>query len=320
MHNRKGYKAFKKGLVCAPDKNHVKQYAENTVFEEDGGVIYEPGMMHYCLNPLDCLTAYPLFDDNGDLVEFCEVEALEEPVSDGWATYATKKLKVGTKIGFADVVNAAVDVVLSETVDSALEGRLDSYVQTGSSVDHARIGSSSYFAQISSSGNDVQIGSSGDHAYIGSSGDVAKIGSSGDNAIISSAGYNTRIGSSGAVAKIGNSGDHTYIGSSGRSAKISSSGDRTYIGSFGDRAKISSSGKAAKITVCGSDSIVAAIGSDSCIKAALGCWITLAEWDYDWDKNCYVPVCVKSGKIDGKTLKPDTWYALKNGEFVEFFS
>jgi len=23
------------------------------------------------------------------------------------------------------------------------------------------------------------------------------------------------------------------------------------------------------------------------------------------------------GKIDGATLKPDTWYKLKNGEFVE---
>ena len=25
----------------------------------------------------------------------------------------------------------------------------------------------------------------------------------------------------------------------------------------------------------------------------------------------------KAGVIDGKTLKPDTWYKLENGEFVE---
>lgn len=25
----------------------------------------------------------------------------------------------------------------------------------------------------------------------------------------------------------------------------------------------------------------------------------------------------KLGKIDGKSLKPDTWYTLKGGEFVE---
>ena len=30
----KGYKAFRKGMICAPDEQHVKQYAENTVFEE----------------------------------------------------------------------------------------------------------------------------------------------------------------------------------------------------------------------------------------------------------------------------------------------
>ena len=26
---------------------------------------------------------------------------------------------------------------------------------------------------------------------------------------------------------------------------------------------------------------------------------------------------VKSGVVDGETLKPDTWYTLKDGEFVE---
>jgi hypothetical protein len=25
----------------------------------------------------------------------------------------------------------------------------------------------------------------------------------------------------------------------------------------------------------------------------------------------------KAGVVDGETLKPDTWYTLKNGEFVE---
>lgn len=35
----KGYKAFRKGMICAPDKQHVKQYAENTVFEEDSAEV-----------------------------------------------------------------------------------------------------------------------------------------------------------------------------------------------------------------------------------------------------------------------------------------
>ena len=43
----KGYKAFDKGLIC-----RGKQYAENTVFEEDKAEICKSGM-HFCKNPLD---------------------------------------------------------------------------------------------------------------------------------------------------------------------------------------------------------------------------------------------------------------------------
>jgi hypothetical protein len=67
----------------------------------------------------------------------------------------------------------------------------------------------------------------------------------------------------------------------------------------------------------GSDSVGAAIGINNKIKGVIGDWITLAEWEWDQEKDRYVPVCVKSAKIDGKKIKPDTWYTLKNGKFVE---
>lgn len=43
--------------------------------------------------------------------------------------------------------------------------------------------------------------------------------------------------------------------------------------------------------------------------------IVLTEWE--WRGDDYVPVCVKAEIIDGENLKADTWYMLKNGEFVE---
>ena len=57
-------------------------------------------------------------------------------------------------------------------------------------------------------------------------------------------------------------------------------------------------------------------GADSKIKGKIGNWITLSEWE--WKNDDYVPVCVKSAQIDGKKIKEDTWYQLKNGEFVEY--
>ena len=145
--------------------------------------------------------------------------------------------------------------------------------------------------------NSAQIGSSGDSAQIGSSGDSAKIGSSG---------YYAKIGSSGDSAQIGSSGDSAQIGSSGDSAQIGSSGDYAQIGSSGDSAKIESTGE---------HSIVMAAGYDSMAKAKIGSWITLAEWERN--DNVWVPICVKTEKVDGERIKADTYYKLVDGEFKE---
>ena len=147
-------------------------------------------------------------------------------------------------------------------------------------------------------GNSARIGSSGNSAQIGSSEDWARIGSSGNSA---------RIGSSGNSARIGSSGYSARIGSSGNSARIGSSGNSAQIGSSGEYARISSEGK---------NSVVCCAGSDSCVKAKKGSWITLSEWGNN-DEGEYVPIFVRTMQVDGETIKEDTFYRLKNGEFVE---
>ena len=76
----RGYKAFKKGLICKD-----KQYAENTVFEEKEAVICNCGM-HFCKNPLDVLEYYPLVDENGELIilmrNYNGDEIFLEPIED----------------------------------------------------------------------------------------------------------------------------------------------------------------------------------------------------------------------------------------------
>ena len=107
------------------------------------------------------------------------------------------------------------------------------------------------------------------------------------------------------------------IGSSGDSAKIGSSGDSAKIGSSGYSAQIGSSGDYAKIDSTGADSVIMCAGYKSKAKAKIGSWITLADWKWSNEKNRYVPVCVKAEYVDGVRIKADTWYELKDGEFVE---
>ena len=129
----------------------------------------------------------------------------------------------------------------------------------------------------------------------------AKIGSSGDSA---------KICSSGNSAQIGSSGDSAQIGSSGNYAKIGSSGDYAQIGSSGDYAKIDSSGMYA---------VVMCAGHDCVARAKKGSFITLAEWKYDDEIGMYIPVNVKTRKVDGKHIKEDTYYKLEDGKFVEVY-
>ena len=59
------------------------------------------------------------------------------------------------------------------------------------------------------------------------------------------------------------------------------------------------------------------IGRNGCnVKGGLHSVIVLTEWKYD-DNGNYVPIAVKAEIVDGVRIKTDTWYRLKNGEFVE---
>ena len=68
-------------------------------------------------------------------------------------------------------------------------------------------------------------------------------------------------------------------------------------------------------TVEGRESVAISLGIEGKAKGALGCWLVLAEWERledGWHRTD-----VKCGLVDGDNIKPDTYYVLKNGEFVE---
>jgi hypothetical protein len=187
----KGFKGFKPGLICKD-----KRYAENTTFEENSAKICRKGM-HFCANPFDVLDYYGLVNEEGELNEFAEVEALDECDTNDGKKYCTKKLRIGAKLSFGGFIQACVEFLLERATDENSESSDEDYAQIGSSGDSAKIGSSGNSAQIGSSGNFAQIGSSGNSAQIGSSGNFAKIGSSGNSAQIGSSGNSAQVNSTG---------------------------------------------------------------------------------------------------------------------------
>ena len=166
----KGYKAFNRGMICKG-----KQYEENTTYEEKGNKICEAGVMHFCENPFDVLNYYPLIDEDGNISDFADVEAIGD-IYKGKDKTATNKLHIGAKLGLKGFIKACVDFTIEKTKVETVK------------ADDVGI-SSGYYAKI---------GSSGDYAKIGSSGDSAKITSEGNNSVVMAAGCNSI-----AKAKIG---------------------------------------------------------------------------------------------------------------------
>src|SRR3990167_1537938 len=150
--------------------------------------------------------------------------------------------------------------------------------------------------------------SSGDYATNASSGDYAKNASSGN--------YATNA-SSGNYAKNASSGDYAKNASSGNSAKNASSGNYATNASSGAYGKNASPGNYATNEMLGNNSVSVNAGMEGKAKGKIGSWFCLSEWKYDSNLKRHNPVCVKAVQIDGKIIKEDTWYTLKNGEFTE---
>ena len=110
-------------------------------------------------------------------------------------------------------------------------------------------------------------------------------------------------------------GDWSAASATGDRSASSATGDQSAASVTGDWSAASATGDRSAATAEGQESVALAWGIDGKAKAAIGSYIALAEWGaYE---NGYKLVCARMHKVDGKIIKPDTFYKLKGGKFVE---
>jgi hypothetical protein len=237
----KGYKGFEKGLVC-----RGKQYAENTVFEEDDAEICKSGM-HFCALPHQVFAHYP----PGENHEFAEVEALDDSSTDDNTKYCTKKLRIGARISVFDMVKASVGVFF-ESVD--FSGRIE---KTAKVIGAANAGD--YGA--ANAGN-FGAANAGDYGA-------------------------ANAGNFGAA----NAGDYGAANAGHRGAAIARKEGKASVGRNGT---------------------AAVIGNGGTVSGKVGAILLLVDTDDYGNTLDFVAV-----KVDGETIKENTWYKLESGKIVE---
>ena len=93
-------------------------------------------------------------------------------------------------------------------------------------------------------------------------------------------------------------------------------GDCSAATNTGDRSAATNTGNRSAATVEGNESFAITTGIGSKAKGALGCYIAVAEWGKD-ENGEYQLKDFKAHKVDGQEIKADTFYTLRDGEFVE---
>ena len=117
-------------------------------------------------------------------------------------------------------------------------------------------------------------------------------------------------------AKETNTGDGSAATNTGDRSAATNTGYGSAATNTGDRSAATNTGDGSAAIVEGKESIAIATGIEGKAKGALGCFIVLAEWCEDENHEWHIKH-VKSAVVDGETIKANTFYMLKDGEFTE---
>ena len=101
---------------------------------------------------------------------------------------------------------------------------------------------------------------------------------------------------------------------SGDSSSQAASGDYSRQAASGDYSSQAASGNSSRQETTGKNCVMMSAGNEGQARGKIGSWIVLTEWKSRGNES--IPTVVAK-RIDGIEVKEDTWYTLKNGEFVE---
>jgi len=132
----------------------------------------------------------------------------------------------------------------------------------------------------------------------------------------------TNTGDSSAATNTGyssaatNTGDSSAATNTGNRSAATNTGNRSAATNTGYSSAATNTGNRSAATNTGEEGCAISLGIEGKASGAVGCWLTLAEWKqnekYEWHR-----IDVQTKKVDGKKIKAETFYVLKEGKFVE---
>ena len=284
------YKGFNRDMTC---KGY--QYEEGKTYTTQTADVCNTGF-HACEYPLDVFGYYP----PGTSV-YHEVQQSGEISRDNCDTkQASTKIKIGAELSIRGLVKAAINYTKARTITEHTDPAMATAGNYGAATagDGGAATAGDYGAATAGYSGAATAGDGG-AATAGNRG-AATAGNRG----AATAGYSgAATAGDGGAATAGNRGAAT-AGNYG-AATAGNRGAAT-AGNYG---AATSRGK----TCVGENGIGLARGNNVKVKGGIGAILLLAEEE----QKSYEIKAWKAEYVDGERIKADTWYKLKNDEFVE---
>ena len=278
------YKGFNKDLQCTPG-GKVFQYEVGKEYNENNAILCSNGF-HACENPIDVFGYYPPSDSR-----YCEVELDDlSDKTDSDSKRCGKHIKIGAEIGIKGIVEGFIKFTF-EKID----------------WENAKITNTGYRSAATNTGAHSAATNTGDRSAATNTGNQSAATNTGNQSAATNTGYQSAAT---------NTGNQSAATNTGYRSAATNTGDQSAATNTGDRSAATNTGNQSAAIVEGKESIAITTGIEGKAKGSIGCWIVVTERG-GWNGKTYPILCVKTAKVDGKKIKADTFYTLKNGKFAE---
>ena len=272
------YKGFDKDLKC-----RGYQYEEGKEYVHEGEVKACEGGFHACENPFDVFDFYA----PNEFHRFCEVEGSgKEDKQDKKSSF--EKIKIVAEIGLGGLIKAGVKFCLDRV---------------------------KWTDESSATGDYSGASATSDYSGASATGDCSGASATGYKSGASATGYKSGASATGDYSGASATGNCSGASATGYCSGASATGDYSCASATGNCSCASATGDCSGASA-GKGSVALSVGRDTRAKGSLGSWIVLTQCHKsEEDGQDYIDL-VKVAKVDGKRIKADTWYTLKEGKFV----
>ena len=316
----KAYKGFNNDMTCRDF-----QYEVGKEYEQKGNIEACKNGFHACESPMDVFGYYPPNNSR-----YCEIEQ-SGTIDRSQDKIASSKIRIQCEIGLSGIINAGVKFILDKVNwknDNATNtGNRSAATNTG---DNSAATNTGYRSAATNTGYQSAATNTGDYSAATNTGyrsaatntgyrsaatntgDNSAATNTGNYSAATNTGYRSAATNTGYQSAATNTGDNSAATNTGDYSAATNTGDYSAATNTGDFSAATNTGDFSAAKVEGKESIAIVTGKDSKACGALGCWLVLAERN-----ECNDVIEVKAVRVDGETIKENTWYKLKDGQIIE---